>query len=325
MRVVKNEKEALDYATSLLGSRLVTKQTGPSGVPVGKVLVEETADISRELYLALVIDRSYQGPVFIASQVGGVEIEEIAITNPEKIANEAVDIAVGLLPFQIRRIGAFLHLIGDQLKQLSKIMLGMYDAFMDLDCTMIEINPLAITGDNKITAVDAKIDLEDDALFRHSELATMADPDQEEPLELMASKANVAYVKMSGTVGCLVNGAGLAMATMDLIKGSGLDPANFLDVGGGANDEKVAIAMNIMLSDPGVELVLVNIFGGILRCDIVARGIISAFKKRSSNIPMIVRMSGTNVVEGKKILEESGLGVRFASSLDAVLELLHSE
>tara|TARA_B100001750_G_C15313256_1_gene498389 strand:- start:243 stop:857 length:615 start_codon:yes stop_codon:yes gene_type:complete len=204
-------------------------------------------------------------------------------------------------------------------------MLGMYQAFIDLDCTMIEINPLAVTVDDKIVALDAKMDLEDDALFRHPELAFLPDPDQEEPLELLASNAGVAYVKMSGTVGCLVNGAGLAMATMDLIKGAGLEPANFLDVGGGADDEKVSTAMDIMLSDPEVKLVLVNIFGGILRCDIVARGVVNAFKKKGSTIPMIVRMSGTNVDEGRTILEESGLGVSFASNLETVLELLRSE
>ena len=325
VRVVKDGEEAINYATTLLGSRLVTKQTGTDGVPVGKLLVEETASIAKELYLALIIDRSSQGPVFIASKVGGVEIEEIAETNPEQIANEPVDVAVGLLPFQMRRIGAFLGLNGDQLKQLPRIMLGMYQAFIDLDCTMIEINPLAVTVDDKIVALDAKMDLEDDALFRHPELASLADPDQEEPLELLASNAGVAYVKMSGTVGCLVNGAGLAMATMDLIKGAGLEPANFLDVGGGADDDKVATAMNIMLSDPEVKLVLVNIFGGILRCDIVARGVVNAFKKKGSTIPMIVRMSGTNVDEGRTILEESGLGVSFASNLETVLELLRSE
>ncbi len=325
VRVVKDGEEAINYATTLLGSRLVTKQTGTDGVPVGKLLVEETASIAKELYLALIIDRSSQGPVFIASKVGGVEIEEIAETNPEQIANEPVDVAVGLLPFQMRRIGAFLDLNGDQLKQLPRIMLGMYQAFIDLDCTMIEINPLAVTVDDKIVALDAKMDLEDDALFRHPELASLPDPDQEEPLELLASNAGVAYVKMSGTVGCLVNGAGLAMATMDLIKGAGLEPANFLDVGGGADDEKVSTAMDIMLSDPEVKLVLVNIFGGILRCDIVARGVVNAFKKKGSTIPMIVRMSGTNVDEGRTILEESGLGVSFASNLETVLELLRSE
>jgi len=325
VRVVKDGEEAINYATTLLGSRLVTKQTGTDGVPVGKLLVEETASIAKELYLALIIDRSSQGPVFIASKVGGVEIEEIAETNPEQIANEPVDVAVGLLPFQMRRIGAFLDLNGDQLKQLPRIMLGMYQAFIDLDCTMIEINPLAVTVDDKIVALDAKMDLEDDALFRHPELAFLPDPDQEEPLELLASNAGVAYVKMSGTVGCLVNGAGLAMATMDLIKGAGLEPANFLDVGGGADDEKVSTAMDIMLSDPEVKLVLVNIFGGILRCDIVARGVVNAFKKKGSTIPMIVRMSGTNVDEGRTILEESGLGVSFASNLETVLELLRSE
>lgn len=325
VRVVKDGEEAINYATTLLGSRLVTKQTGTDGVPVGKLLVEETASIAKELYLALIIDRSSQGPVFIASKVGGVEIEEIAETNPEQIANEPVDVAVGLLPFQMRRIGAFLDLNGDQLKQLPRIMLGMYQAFIDLDCTMIEINPLAVTVDDKIVALDAKMDLEDDALFRHPELAVLPDPDQEEPLELLASNAGVAYVKMSGTVGCLVNGAGLAMATMDLIKGAGLEPANFLDVGGGADDEKVSTAMDIMLSDPEVKLVLVNIFGGILRCDIVARGVVNAFKKKGSTIPMIVRMSGTNVDEGRTILEESGLGVSFASNLETVLELLRSE
>ena len=325
VRVVKDGEEAINYATTLLGSRLVTKQTGTDGVPVGKLLVEETASIAKELYLALIIDRSSQGPVFIASKVGGVEIEEIAETNPEQIANEPVDVAVGLLPFQMRRIGAFLDLNGDQLKQLPRIMLGMYQAFIALDCTMIEINPLAVTVDDKIVALDAKMDLEDDALFRHPELAFLPDPDQEEPLEVLASNAGVAYVKMSGTVGCLVNGAGVAMATMDLIKGAGLEPANFLDVGGGADDEKVSTAMDIMLSDPEVKLVLVNIFGGILRCDIVARGVVNAFKKKGSTIPMIVRMSGTNVDEGRTILEESGLGVSFASNLETVLELLRSE
>ena len=322
VRLVDSPQEAHEYAGSLIGSRLITAQTGSEGVPVQKVLVEEPAQVARELYLALTVDRAFQGPVFIASPAGGVEIEVVATTEPKKIFNEAVDIAVGLQPFQGRRLSRALGLQGEQVRPAAQMMASVYKLFMELDCSLVEINPLVVTADGHLLAVDAKVSLEDDALFRHPDLASLSDPEQEEPLEVEASQARVSYVKLDGTVGCLVNGAGLAMATMDLVKGVGASPANFLDVGGTADEEKVAKAVNIMLSDPEVKGILVNIFGGILRNDIVARGIVDACAKKGAQIPLVVRMQGTNADEGREILSGSGLRVTFASSLAEVAEKL---
>jgi len=322
IKVVNSPQEAHDFAASLIGTRLVTAQTGPEGVPVQKVLVEEPAQVARELYLALTVDRAFQGPVFIASAAGGVEIEEVSATDPEKIANEGVDIAVGFQPFQGRRVSHTLGLETDQVRPATQIMTSIYKLFMEQDCSLVEINPLVVTADGNLVAVDAKIDLEDDALFRHPELVSLADPEQEDPLEVEASQSGISYVKLEGTVGCLVNGAGLAMATMDLVKEAGTAPANFLDVGGSADEDKVAKAVNIMLSDPSVKRILVNIFGGILKSDVVARGIVKAYSQSEAKIPLVVRMQGTNVEEGRQILADSGLNVSFASTLIEVEEKL---
>ncbi len=315
VKLVNSPQEGEDYARGLLGTRLVTVQTGPEGVPVNRVLVEEPARVARELYLALTVDRSAQGPVFIASAAGGVEIEEVAETQPDAIAREGVDIAVGLQAFQARRIARGLGLDSGQQRSAARIMAAMYKLFMERDLTLIEINPLVVSDDGTLAAVDAKVSLEDDALFRNKDLASWGDPEQETPLEVEASEYGIAYVKLDGSVGCLVNGAGLAMATMDLVRGAGATPANFLDVGGGADEAKVAKAMNIMLSDPDVESILVNIFGGILRSDIVARGIVQAYQESKSKIPLTIRLQGVQVDEARKVLDESGLQVSFADTL----------
>ena len=318
VRLVSSPQEGYEYASSIIGRRLVTVQTSPDGAPVQKLLVEESIQVVQELYLALTVGRSFQGPVFIASSAGGMEIEEVALNEPERIFNQAVDIAVGLQPFQGRRLALSLGLDSHLVGLTSQLMSAIYKLFMENDCSLIEINPLVVTADGSMVALDAKVDLDDDALFRHSDLAQLTDPDQEDHLEVEASQSNIAYVKLGGTVGCLVNGAGLAMATMDLVKGVGASPANFLDVGGGADEMKVAKAVDIMLTDSDVKLVLVNIFGGILRCDVVARGIVEACEKKACQIPFVVRMQGTNVDEGKKILASSQLNVTFALSLSEV-------
>ena len=307
-------------ASTILGSQLVTAQTGPQGVPVRKVLVEEAAKLATELYLGLTVDRALSGAVMIASEAGGMDIEEVAATRPDEIFKEPVDPLVGFQPFQARRLCYSLGVAPELVRPASQIMSALYKLFAENDCSLVEVNPLGVTEDGRMIAVDAKVSFDDDALFRHADLLALHDPDQEDPFELQAREYGISYVKLDGEVGCLVNGAGLAMATMDVIKSAGSSPANFLDVGGGASEEKVARAFGIMLSDPQVKRVLVNIFGGILRCDIAARGIVSACKERQSRVPILVRMLGTNVDEGKAILEGAGLNVRFAGSLAEVAE-----
>ena len=313
--VAKTPEEAERAAASMLSKRLVTPQTGPEGVPVGSVLVEEVAAISRELYLAVTVDRVHQGPVFIASESGGMNIEEVAAQEPEKILTEPVNPLIGFQPFQGRRLCYALHLEPELVRPAAQLMEALYRIFTENDCSLVEINPLAVIGDGQIVALDAKLSLDDDALARHPELREMRDPDQEEPLEARAEEYGISYVKLDGNVACLVNGAGLAMATMDVIKDAGGNPANFLDVGGGASEEKVAQAVKLMLSDPQVKWVLVNIFGGILRCDIAARGIVEGYSAVGAKLPLLVRMRGTNVDEGRQILADSGLNVTFADSL----------
>ncbi len=320
IKLVGTPQEAEEAASSLLGKALVTPQTGPQGAPVGKVLVEEVAEITGELYLALTIDRTFRGPVMIASASGGMEIEELAATNPEKIHKEGIDPLVGFQPFQGRRLSHALNLSPELVRPASQIMVALYKIFVEMDCSLVEINPLGVTRDNRIIALDAKLDCDDDSLFRQAELREMRDPEQEDPFEAQAREYDISYVKLDGDVGCLVNGAGLAMATTDIIKSAGANAANFLDVGGGASEEKVARAFGIMLSDPQVKRVLVNIFGGILRCDIAARGIVMACEERNAELPILVRMLGTNVEDGKAILEDSGLNVTFADSLAEVIE-----
>ena len=325
IKVVNSPEEALACATGLLGRNLVTPQTGPKGAPVHQVLVEEPADIAREFYLAITIDRVDRRPVILASSSGGMDIEQVAASNPQTIASETIDPVLGLMPFQIRRLSESLDLDPALARSASDIMTSMYRLFVAEDCSLVEINPLAVTSQGSLLALDAKINVEDDALFRHADLKDLADPSQENELENRASDLGIAYVKLDGNVGCLVNGAGLAMATMDVISTWGTQAANFLDVGGGASVEKVASAVAIILNDNDVDRVLVNIFGGILRCDIAAEGIVQAYREQGSRLPMVVRMLGTNVDEGKSILRNSGLAVTLADTLteaaDAIAQI----
>ena len=325
IQVVNSPQEAQAYATQLFSRNLVTAQTGPNGAPVHQVLVEEPAAIARELYLAITIDRVHRRPVIIASASGGVDIEETAASNPQAIATEAVDPVLGLMPFQIRRLTARLELDPELARSAAQVMTSLYRLFVEADCSLVEINPLVVTSDGNLVALDAKVNLEDDALFRHPDLKDLADPSQENELENRASDMDVAYVKLDGNVGCLVNGAGLAMATMDVIAARGTTAANFLDVGGGASVEKVADAVKIILDDHDVDRVLVNIFGGILRCDIAAEGIVKAYEEKGSRLPMVVRMLGTNVDQGKSTLRDSGLPVTLVDTLteaaDAIAQI----
>ena len=315
VKVVRSPDEGRDFATSLLGSRLITHQTDAAGVPVDRVLVEELADIARELYVALTTDRNHRGPALIASAAGGMSIEEVAADNPEAIITEKVEPGLGLMPYQCRRVAARLGLTGTAAQQGAEILSALYRIFTANDCTLVEVNPLVVTGHGNVLALDAKLEVDDDALFRHPELRALRDRAQEDPLEARAADDDIAYVSLDGSVGCLVNGAGLAMATLDVANAAGAAPANFLDVGGGASEEKVATAVGIILSDPKVDRVLVNIFGGILRCDVAARGIVMAYEERRATQPLVVRMLGTNLEEGKAILAQSGLDVTFTDTL----------
>lgn len=302
-------------AEILLGKRLVTHQTGPDGVPVNKILVEQMTGISKELYIAVVVDKTFEGPVLIASESGGMEIEEIAETEPSKIHKEPIDPVIGLQLFQCRRLAYALNLDPTLIGITARIAMGLYTIFMEYDCSLVEINPLGVTTDNQICALDGKIVLDDDGIFRHPDLRALRDIEQEDPLEAQAQDYEISYVKLDGNVGCLVNGAGLAMATMDVIKGSGAAPANFLDVGGSADVEKISKAFGLMLSDPNVTSALINVFGGILRCDVVAKGVVKACLEKNPGITILARMSGTNMEEGKNILGTSGLNVTFANTL----------
>ena len=315
VKVVNSPDEARQVADALLSERLVTPQTGPEGAPVHHVLVEELADIARELYLAITIDRVARSPVLLASQAGGMDIEEVAATRPQDIYNEVIDPVMGFMPFQARRLTAKLGLAGAQAQACAGVMSNLYRIFADNDCSLVEINPLIVTGGGEVVALDAKINLDDDSLFRHRDLLELQDKSQEDELEVRAADMDIAYVNLDGEVGCLVNGAGLAMATLDVANAAGAAPANFLDVGGGATDEKVANAVSIILSDPKVTRVLVNIFGGILRCDVAARGVVQAYRQMGSDLPLVVRLLGTNAEEGRSILQESGLQVTFANTL----------
>ena len=317
VKIVSSPDEAAEAAGGMLGTRLVTFQTGPEGVPVDAVLVEEPLDIERELYVGIVTDGAARGPVVMVSEAGGMDIEEVAETTPEKIMRIAVDPGLGLQPYQGRRIAYGLGMGPAQVRPVASMMQGLYRIFSEKDCSLVEINPLAVTGDGRVLAADAKIDFDDDALFRHSDLGELHDPAQDDPLEAQAAEYGISYVKLDGGVGCMVNGAGLAMATMDVIGQTGAGPANFLDVGGGADEEKVARALHIILSDPGVKAVLINIFGGILRCDVVARGMLQAAAENAQmdDTPMVVRMLGTNAEEGRGILSESDLEVRLVDDL----------
>ena len=325
VQLVRSPEEAEEAAQRMVASNIVTPQTGPEGAPVQKLLIEELADIKQELYVALTIDRGHRGPAILVSTKGGMDIEEVAVNNPEDIHTEPVDPLSGLMPFQTRRLVRQLGLGPTVAGDAAKVLSALYRVFVENDCTLVEINPLIITGDDRVVALDAKINLDDDSMFRHADLMAYRGINQEDPLEAQASDLNIAYVNLEGDVGCLVNGAGLAMATLDVTNAAGAAPANFLDVGGGATPEKVASAVKIILSDLKVKRVLVNIFGGILRCDIAAEGIVLAYKETGSTVPLVVRMLGTNVVEGKEILGTSGLPVIFAETLteaaDAIKQL----
>jgi succinyl-CoA synthetase beta subunit len=315
VRLAKSIDEVKTFAGQMLGRTLVTHQSGPEGKKVGRLYIEDGSAIKRELYLSALIDRATSRLAFICSTEGGMDIEEVAHNTPEKIMTLTIDPAAGYFPFHGRRIAFALGLEGDQVKQCVKLIGQLAKAFLDKDMSMLEINPLVVTEKGDLLALDAKINFDSNALFRHPDVVKLRDLDEEDPAEVMASKFDLSYVKLDGNIGCLVNGAGLAMATMDIIKLYGEEPANFLDVGGGATKEKVTEAFKIILSDPNVKGILVNIFGGIMRCDIIAEGVIAAAREMQLSVPLVVRLEGTNVELGKKILRESGLAVVPADDL----------
>ena len=312
----RSADEVYEAATNLIGKNLVTPQTTKDGVEVRNIYVEEGCNISKELYLGIVLDREKDLPVIMASTEGGVEIEEVASKNPEKILKVHVDPITGLGDWQARQIAFGLGLEGNQIRNCIKFMKSLYKLFVDLDCSIVEINPLVVNTENEIIALDAKINFDSSALFRHKEIEELRDTNEEEPLETRANKVGLNYIKLDGEIGCMVNGAGLAMATMDIIKLHGGEPANFLDVGGGADAKQVAEGFKVILSDPEVKAIFVNIFGGIMRCDFIAEGIITAAKEINMNVPLIVRLAGTNVELGKKMLSESGLDLISADDMD---------
>ncbi len=315
VRVVKSIEDVRKNAEDMLGHVLVTKQTGPRGREVKRVYVEQGCDIRRELYLGMLVDRKTSRVTMMASTEGGMEIEEVAAKRPEKILKVAIDPATGMQGFHARKLAYGLGLEGKQVSAATKFMLGMYNAFISLDASVVEINPLVVTGAGEVLALDAKMNFDDNALFRHKDIEEMRDEAEEDPTELEAAKHALNYVKLDGSIGCMVNGAGLAMATMDIIKLYGGEPANFLDVGGGATKERVTTAFKLILSDPNVEGILVNIFGGIMRCDVIAEGIVAAAREVALHVPLVVRLEGTNVRLGKKILGESGLPILSADNL----------
>ncbi|MEQ8177860.1 MAG: ADP-forming succinate--CoA ligase subunit beta [Amphiplicatus sp.] len=316
VRLAKSPAEAAEFTRQMLGATLVTKQTGEAGKQVNRIYIEDGADIEKELYLSALIDRGTGTIAFIASTEGGMNIEEVAEETPEKIVSVHVDPATGIQPHHGRRIAQALALKGEQAKQCGKLVATLYKAFTEKDMAMLEINPLIVMKNGNLRVLDAKVSFDSNALFRHPNIVDLRDETEEDPLELQASKFDLSYVKLDGNIGCMVNGAGLAMATMDIIKHYGAEPANFLDVGGGATKDKVTEAFKIITSDPGVKGILVNIFGGIMRCDIIAEGIIAAVKEVGLKVPLVVRLEGTNVELGKKILSESGLAITAADDLE---------
>jgi succinyl-CoA synthetase beta subunit len=315
VRIAKSPAEVKAHAAAMLGQILVTKQTGPKGKEVKRVYIEEGCDIKRELYLGMLIDRATGRITIIASTEGGMDIEEVAAKHPEKILKVAIDPATSLQPFHAREIAFGLKLEGKQVSAAVKFLTAMYEAFTGLDASIVEINPLIVTGAGQVVALDAKMNFDDNALFRHPQVEELRDADEEDPAELEAAKHALNYIKLDGNIGCMVNGAGLAMATMDIIKLYGGDPANFLDVGGGATRERVSTAFKLILSDKNVEGILVNIFGGIMRCDVIAEGVVAAAREVSLNVPLVVRLEGTNVELGKKVLKQSGLKIISADNL----------
>jgi len=315
VRVASDPEEAFAHARAILGMRLVTPQTGPAGRVVAKVLVEEALDIDRELYLGVTLDRSRGLPSMMASGSGGMEIEEVAAKDPGAIVREVIDAGLGMFPFQARKLAFALGLAGEPLRKGVAFMQALFRAYAETDASLAEINPLLVTKSGAVLALDAKMSFDDNALFRHPDIKEMRDLAEEDPLEVEASKFGLNYIKLDGNVGCMVNGAGLAMATMDLVKLAGGEPANFLDVGGGANEEQVKNAFRIILSDSNVRAVLINIFGGIMRCDIIAKGVVAAVREMGLSISIVVRLEGTNVDQGKQILRESGLKITPADGL----------
>ena len=315
VKLAKSPDEAAKLADQILGMKLVTPQTGPEGRIVHRLLIEEGLDIKRELYLGVLVDRASGAPVFMASAAGGMEIEEVAKDHPEAILRETIHPAAGFLPFQARKLAFGLGLGPEIVNAAVRFFQSLYRAFTETDASMLEINPCVVTGDGHLVALDAKVNFDDNALYRHPEFKDLRDLDEETPLEVEASKYKLNYINLDGTVGCMVNGAGLAMATMDIIKLSGGSPANFLDVGGGASEDQVKNAFRILLSDPSVRAVFVNIFGGILRCDVLASGVVNAAKELKLKMPVVVRMEGTNVEQGKEILRNSGFNFTVAENM----------
>ncbi len=320
VKLAKTKKQVEKLAKEMLGMTLVTHQTGPQGKKVKRLLIEQGVNIDRELYVGITLDRAQSKNVVMVSTEGGVEIEKVAAETPEKILKETVDPAIGLQAYQARKLAFGLGLEGTQFKNAVKFLLALYKAYESTDASLAEINPLVVTKEGDVIALDAKMNFDDNALYRHPEIVKYRDLDEEEPLEIEASKYNLNYIKLDGNVGCMVNGAGLAMATMDIIKLAGGDPANFLDVGGTANKETVANGFKIILSDPNVKAILINIFGGIVRCDRVAQGVIDAVREVKVEVPIVVRLDGTNAEEGRKLLEKSGLNFEVASTLKEAAE-----
>jgi len=315
VKLAKSADEAREIAQKMLGMKLITHQTGPEGREVRVLLIEEGLPIDKEFYLGIVLDRASGRPVFMASEAGGMDIEEVAAKTPEKILKETVDPAVGFRAFQARKLAFGLGIGSDLIGQAVKFMQSLYNAYEQMDASLMEINPFLLTKDNRLIALDAKVNFDDNAMFRHKEFLDLRDLNEEEPLEIEASKFDLNYIKLDGNIACMVNGAGLAMATMDIIKLAGGEPANFLDVGGGASQERVEAAFRILLADENVKAVLINIFGGIVRCDMVARGVVGAVKKLGIQVPVVVRLEGTNVEEGQRVIRDSGLNFTVANGM----------
>jgi len=320
VKLARSLDEAVDIARNMIGMKLVTHQTGPEGREVRTVLIEEALKIKQEFYLGIVLDRSLSRLVFMASSAGGMDIEEVAANEPEKILKEVIDPAIGLQPFQARKLAFGIGLPKEVVNKAARFMIALYRANVDLDASLVEINPFLLTEDGNLYALDAKLNFDDNALFRHKDYAELRDLNEEDPLEIEASKHDLNYIKLDGNIGCMVNGAGLAMATMDIIKLAGGEPANFLDIGGGASQERVESAFRILLSDKNVRAVLINIFGGIVRTDMVATGVVAAARNLGIKVPVVVRLEGTNVEKGREVIEQSGLGFVSASGMKDAAE-----
>jgi succinyl-CoA synthetase beta subunit len=316
VKLAKSPAEAERVARDMLGMTLVTHQTGPEGRIVGRLLIEEGLQMTRELYLSIVLDRASGKPVMMASADGGMDIEEVAAKTPERIAKVYIEPGVGIVPFEARQLGFAIGLDGPQVNKFVKLSSSLYEAFLSTDASLVEINPLVVTAAGDLLALDAKMNFDDNALYKHPDIKDLRDLAEEDPLEIEASKYSLNYIHLDGNIGCMVNGAGLAMATMDIIKLAGGEPANFLDVGGGANAEQIRNAFKILMSDKNVKAVLINIFGGILRCDVLAQGVIAAVKELGVPVPIVIRMEGTNVDEGKRLLKDSGMNFTTADSMD---------